>query len=66
MFMASKSQPAMMSCIENSGLTFGLNFRPEEETVMKLDYEIHDRDYVIHDPEKEDIHGLIFSVASYF
>ena len=43
---------------EETRLTFGLNFRPEEETVMKLDYEIYDRD--------EDSNGLIFSVASYF
>ena len=39
-------------------LTFGVNFRPEEETVVKLDYEIYDQD--------EDSSGLIFSVASYF
>ena len=38
--------------------TFGLNFRPEEETVMKLDYEIYD--------QKESSNGIIFSVASYF
>lgn len=38
--------------------TFGLNFRPEEETVMKLDYEIYDQD--------DGSNGLIFSVASYF
>ena len=43
---------------EETRLTFGLNFRPEEETVIKLDYEIYDRD--------EDSNGLIFSVASYF
>ena len=43
---------------EETRLTFGFNFRPEEETVMKLDYEIYDRD--------EDSNGLIFSVASYF
>ena len=38
--------------------TFGLNFRPEETTVFKLDYEGYDQD--------EDGNGLIFSVASYF
>ena len=38
--------------------TFGLNFRPEEETVMKLDYEIYERD--------DGSNGFIFSVASYF
>jgi hypothetical protein len=43
---------------DETRLTFGLNFRPEEETVMKLDYEIYDQD--------EDRSGLIFSVASYF
>lgn len=43
---------------DETRLSFGLNFRPEEETVMKLDYEIYDQD--------EDSSGLIFSVASYF
>ena len=38
--------------------TFGVNFRPEEETVIKLDYEIYDQD--------DDSNGLILSVASYF
>lgn len=38
--------------------TVGLNFRPEEETVIKLDYEIYDRD--------DDSNGLILSLASYF
>jgi hypothetical protein len=38
--------------------TVGINFRPEEETVLKLDYEIYDQD--------DDSTGLIFSVASYF
>ena len=38
--------------------TVGLNFRPEEETVIKLDYEIYDRD--------DDSSGLILSLASYF
>ena len=38
--------------------TFGLNWRPEEETAVKLDWEIYDRD--------EDSNGLILSVASYF
>lgn len=43
---------------EETRLTFGLNYRPEEQTVIKLDYEIYDRD--------EDSNGLILSVASYF
>ena len=43
---------------DETRLSFGLNFRPEEETVMKLDYEIYDQD--------EDSSGFIFSVASYF
>ena len=38
--------------------TIGVNFRPEEETVIKLDYEIYARD--------DDKNGLILSVASYF
>ena len=38
--------------------TFGLNVRPEEETVLKLDYEIYNR--------ADDNNGIIFSVASYF
>lgn len=38
--------------------TLGLNFRPEEETAIKLDYEIYDND--------DDSNGLILSVASYF
>ena len=38
--------------------TFGVNFRPEEETVIKLDYEIYDKD--------DARNGLILSVASYF
>ncbi|MFP6645721.1 MAG: porin [Candidatus Latescibacterota bacterium] len=38
--------------------TVGLNFRPEEGTVIKLDYEIYDRD--------DDSNGLILSLASYF
>ena len=38
--------------------TFGLNFRPEEDTTMKLDYEIWDND--------DDKTGVVFSVASYF
>ncbi len=38
--------------------TVGLNFRPEEETVIKLDYEIYDRD--------DHRNGLILSLASYF
>ena len=43
---------------DETRLSVGLNFRPEEETVMKLDYEIYDQD--------EDSSGFIFSVASYF
>ena len=38
--------------------TVGLNFRPEEGTAIKLDYEIYDRD--------DDSNGLILSLASYF
>ncbi len=38
--------------------TVGINFRPEEETVLKLDYEIYD--------QADGNSGLIFSVASYF
>ena len=38
--------------------TIGVNFRPEEETVFKLDYELYDVD--------EDSNGILFSVASYF
>ena len=38
--------------------TFGLNFRPEEDTVMKLDYEVWDND--------DDKTGVVLSVASYF
>ena len=38
--------------------TLGLNWRPVEDTVLKLDYEMYDED--------EDSDGLIFSVASYF
>ena len=38
--------------------TLGINFRPEEETVMKLDYEIYDQEDARND--------IIFSVASYF
>ncbi len=43
---------------EETRSTVGLNFRPEEQTVIKLDYEIYDRD--------EDRSGLILSLASYF
>ena len=42
---------------EETRYTFGINFRPEEETAIKLDYEIYDKD---------DSNGLILSVASYF
>ncbi len=38
--------------------TVGINFRPEEETALKLDYEIYD--------QADGNNGLIFSVASYF
>ena len=38
--------------------TFGLNYRPEEDTAMKLDYEIWDR--------ADDKSGVVLSVASYF
>jgi hypothetical protein len=38
--------------------TLGLNFRPEEKTAIKLDYEIYDQD--------DDSSGLILSLASYF
>ena len=38
--------------------TVGLNLRPIEETVIRLDYEVYDRD--------DDSNGIIFSVASYF
>lgn len=38
--------------------TFGLNFRPEEDMALKLDWEIYDED--------DDSNGIIFSVASYF
>lgn len=43
---------------EETRYTFGINFRPEEETAIKLDYEIYD--------EENDSNGLILSVASYF
>ena len=43
---------------EETRYTFGLNFRPEEETVLKLDYEIYEQD--------DESSGLILSVASYF
>jgi hypothetical protein len=39
--------------------TFGVNFRPEEETVIKLDYELYAED-------RQGTDGLILSVASYF
>ena len=38
--------------------SFGVNFRPEEDTVIKLDYEIWDND--------DDKTGAVLSVASYF
>jgi hypothetical protein len=43
---------------EETRTTLGLNFRPEEETVIKLDYEIYD--------QNDDSNGLILSLASYF
>lgn len=43
---------------EETRYTVGLNFRPEEETAVKLDYEVYDQD--------EDSSGIILSVASYF
>ena len=43
---------------DESRYTFGLNYRPEEETVLKFDYESYD--------EEEDSSGILFSVASYF
>jgi hypothetical protein len=43
---------------DETRLSFGLNWRPEEATVIKVDYEIYDTD--------EDSSGIIFSVASYF
>ena len=43
---------------EETRYTLGLNLRPEEETAVKLDYEVYDRD--------EDSSGIILSVASYF
>ncbi len=43
---------------EETRFTVGLNFRPEEETALKLDYEMYDED--------DDSNGVIFSVASYF
>lgn len=43
---------------DETRLTFGLNWRPEEETVIKVDYETYDND--------EDSSGIVFSVASYF
>jgi hypothetical protein len=43
---------------EETRLTFGLNWRPEEEAVVKLDYELYD--------QEEDSNGLVFSLASYF
>jgi hypothetical protein len=43
---------------EETRYTLGINLRPEEDTVIKLDYELYDRD--------DDSSGIIFSVASYF
>ncbi|NKB68228.1 MAG: hypothetical protein GKR89_14295 [Candidatus Latescibacteria bacterium] len=47
-----------LGAAEETRYTFGINFRPEETTVLKLDYELYDQD--------EDSNGLLFSVASYF
>ena len=46
------------SSTDETRFTFGLNFRPVEDTVLKLDYEKYDTD--------GDSDGVIFSVASYF
>ncbi len=43
---------------DETRLTFGLNYRPIEDTVFKLDFEKYDQD--------DDSDGLIFSVATYF
>ena len=43
---------------EETRYTLGVNLRPEEDTVLKLDYEVYDQD--------DDSNGIIFSVASYF
>lgn len=43
---------------DETRITVGLNLRPVEDTVIKLDYETYDQD--------EDSSGLILSVASYF
>lgn len=43
---------------DETRFTLGLNWRLEEETVIKVDYETYDND--------EDSSGIIFSVASYF
>ncbi len=47
-----------LGATDETRTTLGLNFRPEEETVIKLDYEIYDQD--------DDSSGLILSLASYF
>lgn len=47
-----------LGATDETRTTVGLNFRPVEETVIKLDYEIYDQD--------EDSTGLILSLASYF
>lgn len=38
--------------------TVGVNFRPEEDMALKLEYEVYDQD--------DQSNGLVFSVASYF
>lgn len=46
---------------ERDRLTLGLNFRPIEDTVLKLDYQINNGDQA-----KDDRDAFIASVASYF
>lgn len=43
---------------EEKRYTIGVNFRPEEDTALKLEYEVYDQDDLSN--------GLVFSVASYF
>lgn len=47
-----------LGATDETRTTVGLNFRPEEDTVIKLDYEVYDQD--------DDASGLILSLASYF
>jgi hypothetical protein len=46
-------------------LTFGLNFRPTEDTVIKLDYQYSPKD-VNADKERIRDNGFVASVATYF